>query len=105
MNLKLEENLKVHDNVHNGIRLINSGEVNFMTTERVTKCLNEMKIKNCEEYDRMPLRILKERAKALARPLSVLFHNIYITKEIPEQWKVAKIIPLHKKGPTENITN
>jgi hypothetical protein len=34
-----------------------------------------------------------------------LFHKIYEAKKIPEQWKVAKIIPLHKKGNKQDITN
>jgi hypothetical protein len=34
-----------------------------------------------------------------------LFCKIYEKKEIPEQWKVSKVIPLHKKGKKENIEN
>ena len=30
---------------------------------------------------------------------------IYQEKRIPEQWKTAKIIPLHKKGNKDNISN
>ena len=101
----LEEKLKIKDDVPNGRRLVNSEEVNFMTPEKVTECLKEMKIKNCEGYDRIPLRILKEGVQVLARPLSILFEKIYENKEIPEQWKIAKIIPLHKKGPDQDITN
>ena len=102
---KLEKDLKVRDVVENGRRIVNSQEVNFMTLERVAECLNELKIKNCEGYDRIPLRILKEGAQILAKPLTVLFGRIYETKEIPEQWKISKIIPLHKKGKKEDVSN
>ena len=30
--------------------------------------------------------------------LTELFNIIYIKKEIPEQWKLAKITPVNKKG-------
>jgi hypothetical protein len=67
--------------------------------------LKNLKSKNCEGPDRLPLRILKDGATVLSRPLSVLFHKIYERKEIPEQWKVSKVIPLHKKGKKEDIEN
>jgi hypothetical protein len=101
----LEENLTTHDGVYNGRKLINSEEMNFMTEDKVTECLNELKIKNCEGYDRIPMRILKDGASILRNPLSDLFGKIYKKKEIPEQWKVAKIIPLHKKGNKHDVAN
>jgi hypothetical protein len=64
-----------------------------------------LKQKNCEGPDRLPLQVLKDGAIILAKPLSVLFHKIYEKKEIPEQWKVSKVIPLHKKGKKEDIEN
>ena len=102
---KLEKDLKVQYGVKNGRRILKSEEINFMTLERITECLNEMKIKNCEGYDRIPLRVLKEGAQVLAKPLAILFNKIYETKEIPEQWKISKIIPLHKKGKKEDVSN
>jgi hypothetical protein len=53
----------------------------------------------------MPLRILRDGATTPSKPLSVLFHKIYEKKEIPKQWKVSKVIPLHKKGKKEDIEN
>jgi hypothetical protein len=37
--------------------------------------------------------------------LIALFNKIYNERKIPKQWKTAKIIPLHKKGDTTDITN
>jgi hypothetical protein len=37
-------------------------------------------------------------AAHLAKPYHKLMNMIYITKTIPNQWKVARILPLHKKG-------
>ena len=101
----LEKNLKTQDGVYNGTNLINASETNFMTEEKVVECLKELKTKNCEGYDGIPLRIFKEGASILGKPLAVLFNKIYEQKQIPEQWKVAKIIPLHKKGDKEDINN
>ena len=101
----LEESLSTFGGVYNGCKFINSEERNFMTEERVGECLNELKIKNCEGYDRIPMRILKDGASVLRSPLSSLFRRIYEKKEIPEQWKVAKVIPLHKKGNKQDVAN
>jgi hypothetical protein len=101
----LEEGMTIHEEVWNGKKIINSENVNFMTPERVEGCLRNLKSKNCEGPDRLPLRILKDGVTVLAKPLSVLFCKIYAKKEIPEQWKVSKVIPLHKKGKKENIEN
>jgi hypothetical protein len=54
-----------------------------MTPERVENCLKNLKTKNCEGPDRMPLPILKDGASVLSGPMSVLFHKIYEKKEIP----------------------
>jgi hypothetical protein len=101
----LEESFSPSGGVYNGCKFINSEERNFMTEERVGECLNELKIKNCEGYDRIPMRILKDGASVLRSPLSSLFRRIYEKKEIPEQWKVAKVIPLHKKGNKQDVAN
>ena len=76
-----------------------------MTEINVLKILKNLKIKNCEGFDRIPLRIFNEGAELLAKPLASLFKLIYNEKKIPEQWKTARIIPLHKKGAKDDITN
>jgi hypothetical protein len=101
----LEENLEIANGVYNGFKIVHSEEVNFMTEDAVTECLRELKTKNCEGFDRIPMRILKDGAPVLGRPLSILFNKIYVTKTIPEQWKIAKIIPLHKKGNKRDLAN
>ena len=40
--------------------------------------VREVKIKNCEGIDRIPLRILNEGAEILHKPLSTLFKLIYV---------------------------
>ena len=37
--------------------------------------------------------------------MSALFDKIYLTKKVPDQWKVSKIIPIHKKGSKTAIEN
>ena len=64
-----------------------------------------LKIKNCEGFDRIPLRILTEGAEFLLKPITKLMQIIYTTKTVPDQWRIAKVIPTHKSGSRDNIVN
>ena len=41
----------------------------------------------------------------LIKPLASLFKLIYRDTELPEQWLISKIIPVHKKGDKSSIEN
>jgi hypothetical protein len=51
------------------------------------------------------MRVLKDRASILRNPLRFLFERIYEKEKIPEQWKMPKILALHKKGNKQNNAN
>ena len=76
-----------------------------MSTTEIESCIKCIKIKNCEGYDRIPQRVLVDGMEQLLEPLTVLFKLIYERKEIPEQWRFSKIMPVHKKGDKSLIEN
>ena len=88
----------VNNNVFNGTQNVFSTEFDFMKESDVLKAMNTLKIKNCEGHDRIPLRILADGKQFLLKPLANLFYKIYQTKQIPEQWFISKIIPIHKRA-------
>ena len=55
--------------------------------------------------DRIHGKILKNCAVSLAYPLTVMFRISYNVGSIPKEWKMANIVPIHKKGSKENIEN
>jgi hypothetical protein len=62
--------------------------------------------KNSEGFDRIPQRILADSADVLVGPLTGLFDRIYHPKTVPDQWLVAKTIPVFKnKGDSKSIEN
>ena len=78
----------------------------FMGPAEILKCLTNLKGKNSEGYDRIPQRILRDGAESLVKPMSKLFKLIYDNTTIPEQWKIAKTIPVYKnKGDKKDIEN
>ena len=98
-------NCAVKDSVYNGIRKINSNSENFMTPLNVSSAIKSLKAKNCEGFDRIPVRILTDGINELTPVLSHLFNLIYQQKRIPDQWKVSKVTPLHKKSNPNKIEN
>ena len=97
---EITENTNIDDNVYNGSKQINAESEFFMTELKIREVMSNLKVKNCEGIDRIPLRILNEGAEILTKPLSILFKLIYEQKQVPAQWKIAKVIPTHKKAPT-----
>ena len=49
--------------------------------------------------------VLKNCAAALSKPLTTLFNISYVTGCIPEDWKLASIVPIHKKGEKGSVDN
>ncbi len=50
-------------------------------------------------------KILKNCAVGLAYPLSIIFKVSYNTGCIPGEWKMANVVPVHKKGSKEDVEN
>ena len=76
-----------------------------MSKNDIIECVKQFKLKNCEGYDRIPQRFLIDGISILINPLAKLFKLIYSTKLIPEQWLIAKITPIYKKGSKNQIEN
>ena len=89
----------------NGFKKINSKDKFFMSSTDLKECIKNIKIKNCEGYDRIPQRVLVDGYTILETPLGVLFEKIYNQKTIPQQWLISKITPIHKKGQKTPIEN
>ena len=59
----------------NGLKKIDSSELNFMTELNIRRVMSTIKIKNCEGWDRIPQRIFVEGIEVLAAPLTNVFNN------------------------------
>ena len=101
----LINNAVISQNVYNGSEKIRTNDKNFMTPDKVLESMKGLKVKNCEGCDLIPQRILADGIESLIDPFSKLFNQIYTQKTIPEQWKMAKITPVFKKGKKEEISN
>ncbi|PKU29730.1 rna-directed dna polymerase from mobile element jockey-like [Limosa lapponica baueri] len=55
--------------------------------------------------DGMHLRVLRELADVIVKPLSIIFERSQRTGEVPEDWREANVTPVFKKGKKENPGN
>ena len=95
----------IKNDVFNGTQKLTPTDLDFMQESDVETAINSLKNKNCEGHDRIPVRILADGKLLLLKPLTQLFRKIYQTRQIPEQWLISKIIPIHKKGQTKIVEN
>ena len=49
--------------------------------------------------------VLKNCASTLAAPLTMLFNLSFVTGCIPDEWKLASVVPVHKKGDKGSVEN
>ena len=102
---RVVEEKQINHHVNNGRRIVECGNHNFFTLDLVHKIMMNLKHKPCFGSDRIPLKVLRDGVGFLAHPILRLMNLIYEQIHVPEQWKVSRIIPLHKKGPRTNIEN
>ncbi|KFW63307.1 hypothetical protein AS28_10282, partial [Pygoscelis adeliae] len=43
-------------------------------------------------------RVLRELAEELAKPLSIIYQQSWLTGEVPDDWRLANVTPIYKKG-------
>ena len=60
--------------------------------------------KTCGPFS-IPTSILKILKSVLAIPLQLLFNYSFYSGTVPDQFKVARVVPIHKKGSTRLVSN
>ncbi|KAF4803887.1 hypothetical protein TURU_012424 [Turdus rufiventris] len=43
-------------------------------------------------------RVMREMSDELLNPLSIIYQQSWLTGEVPDYWKLANVMPIHKKG-------
>lgn len=86
----------------NSMHTLNQTNLEFkfseISEEFVLRELHNIDVKKAVGVDGLNLRILKSAAENIAKPLAILFNRSITTGQLPEEYKIAKIIPIHKGG-------
>jgi len=47
-------------------------------------------------------RVLRELTEELVKPLSITYQQSWLTGEVPDDWRIASVTPIYKKGCKED---
>ncbi|KAK4817662.1 LOW QUALITY PROTEIN: hypothetical protein QYF61_023941 [Mycteria americana] len=50
-------------------------------------------------------RLLRLLAEVLTKPLSIIYQQSWLTREVPVGWRLANVMPIFKKGQKEDLGN
>ena len=71
----------------------------------IEKLLKNLDPNKAQGADNIHGRILKQCSTSISRPLALLFNICYTSGSIPAEWKLANVVPVHKKGSKAEVTN
>ena len=80
-------------------------EIPLMSVSDVYSYLISLKVKKSVGLDKISNRILKIAAPIISSHLAFIYNQCICTGIIPDRLKSAKVIPLHKKGPKNELNN
>ena len=75
-----------------------------LTEQEVASILNTLDTKKATGSDEIPAKLLKETA-SITPSLCKLFNKSLLVGKIPRDWKLANVVPVHKKGNQEHTEN
>lgn len=71
----------------------------------ILSAINKVKTNKTPGPDKISPRILKEAKNELVKPLSILFNKSLSTRKVPDDWKLANVTPIFKKGDKSQTRN
>ena len=76
-----------------------------VSNEAVLKLLMNLDVNKATGLDHIPGKLLKEAGPIIANSLSLIFNRSIDTAIFPDEWKLAKVTPIHKKNEKNDPCN
>ncbi|KGL94103.1 RNA-directed DNA polymerase from mobile element jockey, partial [Charadrius vociferus] len=73
--------------------------------EMVRDLLQHLEVHKSVGLDGIHPRVLRELAEVLSRTLCIIYEQSWLTGEVPADWRLANVTPIHKKGRKEDPGN
>ena len=104
----LASNIDIAENVNfNDFVKTSNGQFCFshISPSTVCKLLSSLSESKSTRIDKISAKVLKLSAPVIAQSLADIFNASTESQTFPSEWKVARVIPLHKKGPRNMLDN
>ncbi|MCP4460437.1 MAG: hypothetical protein GY816_20805, partial [Cytophagales bacterium] len=75
------------------------------STSRIRIILKDINVNKAAGPDGIHGKVLKNCREGIVYPLSCLFKISYNMGQIPAEWKLAHVVPIHKKGSKTSVEN
>ena len=72
---------------------------------KIEKLLSGLNMNKAAGPDGIPPSILSQASKELAKPLALLFRRTLDEGKLPDEWKLAYVTPIFKKGSRASVNN
>ncbi|KFO88729.1 hypothetical protein N320_11987, partial [Buceros rhinoceros silvestris] len=73
--------------------------------ETVSDLLHYLNTHKSMRLDGIYPRLLRELVEVLTKPLSIIYQQSWLTREVPEDWRLANVTPIYKKGQKKDLGN
>ena len=78
-------------------------EAPIIQGEMVSDLLHHLDTCKSMKPDGIHPRVLRELVEVLTKPLSIIYQQSWLTGEVLVDWKLASVMPIHKKGQKDDL--
>ena len=86
-------------------RTYNRFRFGYVSTVEVLSQLKKLKRKKASGPDHLPPNLIKDSANIIAKPIAYVINLSLRSGLFPDEWKIARVVPLHKSGTRDNFEN
>ena len=76
-----------------------------VTSDQIEALIKSLNLNKASGPDLISHKMLKGAAKAVSKPLTILFNRSLDESVFPDTWKIANVIPIYKKGLASDPSN
>ena len=79
--------------------------IETVESNEVISIVNKMKSKTSSGHDSISTKLIKQSINNIIEPLTIIINKSLSTGIIPNQLKIAKVIPIHKQSDKKLLNN
>jgi len=97
----IDWNLMLNDKIAEEAWEILKAKIEDMVKEKIRK----LKPHSAKGPDNITARLLKDNKEALISPLCIIYRKSMSSRKMPEDWRIANVTPIFKKGTKTKAEN